>query len=324
MTANKCIITGVAGFIGSHLAERLLFDGYEVVGIDSFSDYYPRPLKERNLSQLVSVSGFSFIEADLCSVNISSLISGAAYIFHLAAQPGVRKSWGVGFGEYVDTNVTATQRLLEAAHQVAGLKKLVYASSSSVYGDCPDLPLREESTPKPISPYGVTKLAGEHLVRLYHVAYGLPTVSLRYFTVYGPRQRPDMAFYRFLRAIYGAQEIEVYGNGEQTRDFTYVCDIVNANTLAMSCSHNGGTFNIGGGSRVTINHCIELLSKITQIEPKVCYLPAQPGDARDTWADITAARLSLGYEPTVGLTEGLTAERAWYCTQALADGGLQP
>lgn len=322
MPVNKCLVTGVAGFIGSHLAERLLVEGYEVVGIDCFSDYYPRPMKERNLAQLVDVPGFHLVEADLCSINLTPLISDTAYIFHLAAQPGVHKSWGIGFAEYVDANVLATQRLLEAAYQSPGLKKLIYASSSSVYGDCADMPLREDCTPRPISPYGVTKLAGEHLVRLYHTAYGLPTISLRFFTVYGPRQRPDMAFHRFLQAIYGGQEITVYGNGEQTRDFTYVGDIVQANIQAMSCSQNGLTLNVGGGSQVTINHCLELLSTITQLEPRVRHLPAQPGDVNHTWADTTAACANLGYRPAVTLAEGLAAENAWYCAQRLADAGL--
>jgi len=210
------LVTGVAGLIGSHLAERLISEGYEVVGVDCFTDYYPRPMKERNLNQLRNSDHFRFIEANLCFARLAPLLEDVDYVFHLAAQPGVRASWGQSFSVYTEHNVLATQRLLEAARD-RSIAKFIYASSSSVYGDTPDLPLREDSRLRPISPYGVTKLAGEHLCRLYHYSFGVPTVFPRYFTVYGPRQRPDMAIHRFIKAIREGEPIVVYGDGEQTR-----------------------------------------------------------------------------------------------------------
>ena len=223
----KVVVTGAAGFIGSHVAESLLADGHEVVGIDCFTDYYPRPIKEANVRGLRAHARFRLVEACLQEADLPPLLDGAAHVYHLAAQAGVRASWGRDFALYTDHNVLATQRLLEAALTV-GRPTLVYASSSSVYGDAPGLPLREDGPCRPISPYGVTKLAGEHLAVLYHRNHGLPTVSLRFFTVYGPRQRPDMAFHRFLEAARRGGEVTVFGDGRQTRDFTYVADVVTA------------------------------------------------------------------------------------------------
>src|SRR3990172_3831340 len=245
MERKTCLVTGVAGFVGSHLAERLIRDGHFVIGVDCFSDYYPRWMKENNLAQLRRDARFHFIEADLLELDLAALLRGESssirqramgdnarwdagdghvdYVFHLAAQAGVRESWGRNFDIYVRSNILTTQRLLEAAKELP-LMKLVYASSSSVYGDAEAFPTSEDVTPHPVSPYGVTKLAGEHLCLLYWRNYGVPAVGLRYFTVYGPRQRPDMAFHRFIRAILEGMEIPVYGDGEQTRDFTYVDD----------------------------------------------------------------------------------------------------
>ncbi|MFQ6059227.1 MAG: NAD-dependent epimerase/dehydratase family protein [Anaerolineae bacterium] len=307
---SRCLVTGVAGFIGSHLAERLIAEGHRVVGVDCFTDYYPRPIKERNLAHLRESPKFRFVEADLCTADLAPLLDGVDYLFHQAAQAGVRASWGASFAVYTQNNVLATQKLLEAARGSL-IQKFIYASSSSVYGDTPDLPMREDSRPHPISPYGVTKLAGEHLCGLYHVNFGLPVLSLRYFTVYGPRQRPDMAFHKFIRAILSDQPITVYGDGEQTRDFTFISDAVEANILAMAYPGEGEVFNIGGGSQVTVNRVIKLLEEITGRKAIVEYQAAQPGDVRHTLADTSAARERLGFVPRVDLEEGLRAQVAW-------------
>lgn len=309
---ETCLVTGVAGFIGSHLAERLVDEGYRVIGVDCFTDYYAREFKEHNLTSLRPAPAFEFIEADLGETDLEALLESVSYIFHQAAQAGVRASWGQSFAIYTDLNILTTQKLLEAARQAEELEKFVYASSSSVYGDSEDLPLREKSLLKPISPYGVSKLAGEHLARLYAKNFGVPTISLRYFTVYGPRQRPDMAFHKFLRAIYAGDTIEIYGDGEQTRDFTFVSDAVEANVRAMDHGKAGDYFNIGGGSRVTLNHCLELLQRVTGRELHTVHVESKPGDVRHTWADTTAAEEVLGFRPHVSLEEGLEREDAWF------------
>jgi nucleoside-diphosphate-sugar epimerase len=241
-------------------------------------------------------------------------------VLHLAAQPGVRSSWGRSFASYTENNILATQRLLEAAKD-ANVARFVYASSSSVYGDTPDLPMREDSRLRPVSPYGVTKLAGEHLCQLYHVNFGLPTVAVRYFTVYGPRQRPDMAIHRFIEAIRDGRPIPVYGDGQQTRDFTYVSDAVEGTLLAMRSDATGSVFNIGGGSRVTINETIRLLEQVMGKEALLDHQRAQPGDVRHTLSDTTKARQVLGFAPQVDLEQGLRAEAAWLLEQGQAAGG---
>lgn len=319
-SAETCLVTGVAGFVGSHLAERLLRDGYRVVGVDCFTDYYAREIKERNLRGLRGQPGFTFIEADLGGMDLPALLQGVSYVFHQAAQAGVRASWGASFAIYTDLNILTTQKLLEAARTAPRLQRFTYASSSSVYGDSAELPLRESSATAPVSPYGVTKLAGEHLARLYASNFGVPTVSLRYFTVYGPRQRPDMAFHKFLRAIYAGEAIPVYGDGEQTRDFTYIADAVEANILTMTHGSPGDYLNIGGGSRVTLNECLRVLGEVTDREVRVARQPAQPGDVRHTWADATLAERILGFTPRVSLREGLAAEAAWYRREMLGEG----
>jgi len=314
---NTCLVTGVAGFIGSHLAERLLQEGYRVIGVDCFTDYYARSLKEANLRALRAHPHFTFIEQDLGAMDLTSLLQGVSYVFHQAAQAGVRASWGENFAIYTDLNILTTQKLLEAARHAPHLRKFTYASSSSVYGDSTDLPLRETSPLAPVSPYGVTKLAGEYLARLYAANFGVPTVSLRYFTVYGPRQRPDMAFHKFIRAIYAGETISIYGDGEQTRDFTYIADAVEANLLTMTHGEPGSYFNIGGGSRVTVNECLRILQEVTGREVRVSYEPPQHGDVRHTWADTTLAEKVLGFKPRVGLREGLAAEVAWFRAEIL-------
>lgn len=306
-----CLVTGAAGFIGSHLCERLLCDGHRVVGVDCFTDYYPRAVKEANLANVSGHPAFQFIEDDLGAMDPAELLDGVAVVFHQAAQAGVRASWGKSFAIYTELNILNTQRLLEAAVGSPTLIKFVYASSSSVYGDIDALPLRETDRPQPVSPYGVTKLAGEHLARLYAANFGVPTVSLRYFTVYGPRQRPDMAFDKFLRAIYSGQSLSIYGDGEQTRDFTYVSDAVEANILAMQHGTPGSCYNIGGGSRVTLNHCLDVLRQVTGLPVQVKHLPVQPGDVRHTWADTTRAFEELGFRPEVSLEQGLARQAEW-------------
>jgi nucleoside-diphosphate-sugar epimerase len=306
----QALVTGVAGFIGSTLAEELVASGANVVGIDSFTDYYPRAVKEQNLSGLRGQRHFRFIEGRIQDVDLEYALTDRTHVFHLAAQAGVRKSWGRDFAVYTANNVEATQVLLEAC---AGrpLERVVYASSSSVYGDNVSLPMKEDALPQPVSPYGVSKLAAEHLCALYHHNYGVPAVSLRYFTVYGPRQRPDMGFHRFLRASIREEPIRIYGDGEQTRDFTYVQDAVRATIAAASQGVPGRVYNIGGGSRVSVNQVLEVIGRVSGRQPRVEVEPAQKGDMRHTYADTQLARADLGFRPATGLQDGLAAEYNW-------------
>lgn len=306
----KALITGTAGFIGSTLATTLLDRGDEVVGIDCFTDYYAREIKEGNIADLRTRRGFRFVEARLQDVDLDSLLDGVTHVFHLAAQAGVRGSWGEQFLTYTSNNVDATQRLLEAVKGL-NIERLVYASSSSVYGDVATIPMQETAYLQPVSPYGVTKLAAEHLCHLYFVNHGVPTVSLRYFTVYGPRQRPDMGFHRFIRAALLGEPITLFGDGEQTRDFTFVADIVAATIAAAERGRPGGIYNIGGGSRVTINQVLDMIGRITGRTLDIRRLPAEKGDMRDTFADSSRAQADLGFSPSHSLEEGLRAECAW-------------
>jgi UDP-glucose 4-epimerase len=306
----RALVTGAAGFIGSTLAERLLRDGADVVGLDCFTDYYPRPLKEHNLAGLRDQPRFRLIESRVQDADLVSLLADRTHVFHLAAQAGVRKSWGRDFAVYIGHNIEATHVLLEACVG-RSVERFVYASSSSVYGDSVSLPAREDAMVQPVSPYGVTKLAAEHLCALYHVNYGVPTVSLRYFTVYGPKQRPDMAFHRFLRAIILDQPITLYGDGEQTRDFTYVHDAVTATMAAATMGVPGRVYNIGGGSRLSMNQVLQVIGRVSGRRPLVSVDPAQKGDMRHTYADTRLARTDLAFVPAVNLEEGLTAEYQW-------------
>ena len=311
MMGDRALVTGVAGFIGSHLAKRLLEEGWEVVGIDSFVDYYPRWIKEKNLEPLYSWDAFSFVEEDIVTADLEPLCDGAGVVFHQAAQAGVRASWGQYFQVYTHCNILATQRLLEFFKE-RPLKRFVYASSSSVYGDNPDLPLKETSLPQPRSPYGVTKLAAEHLCLLYYDNFGIPTVSLRYFTVYGPGQRPDMAFHKFIKAMLEDREFPVYGDGTQTRDFTFISDIVESNLLAATREGvEGKVFNIGGGSRRPLREVVALLEELTGKQAKPVYQEPEKGDVFHTWADVSRAEGLLAYRPTVSLEEGLPREVEW-------------
>lgn len=304
------LVTGVAGFIGSHLAARLLEQGATVTGIDCFTDYYARAAKEANLSALVKRQDFRFVEASLQRIELPALLADVTHVFHLAAQAGVRKSWGTDFQIYTHNNIEATQLLLEACinHPVT---RFVYASSSSVYGDEVAIPMREDAVPRPVSPYGVSKLAAEQLCYLYFSNFGVPTVSLRYFTVYGPRQRPDMAFHRFLRAGVEGRPIHLYGDGEQTRDFTFVADAVSATVAAAVQGVPGRVYNIGGGSRVSMNEVLALVERVVGRPLDVRREETQKGDMRDTYADTSLARRDLAFAPSVTLEQGLRAEYEW-------------
>lgn len=304
-------MTGAAGFIGSHLCERLLADGHDVIGIDCFTDYYERRHKEENLKAALASPKFSFVEADLVEADLGRTLQEARVVFHLAGQPGVRPSWGGHFDRYVRDNIVATQRLLEAVKDLP-LERLVFASSSSVYGDAEMFPTKETALPRPVSPYGVTKLAAEHLALLYAKTFGVPAVSVRYFTVYGPRQRPDMGFSRFMQALSDGNEIEVFGDGEQTREFTYVSDAVDGTVKAAGADVIGQVFNLGGGSRVTINRVLATLEDISRIKLHRHNMPAAAGDPRHTGASINLARERLGWEPRVSLREGLTRQWQWF------------
>ncbi len=307
----RALITGVAGFVGSTLAERLVSEGHEVVGVDCFTDYYPRPIKERNVAGLRGGPRFELIEADLVGMDLAAALRGVDVVFHQAAQAGVRASWGRTFETYVHSNVHATQLLLEAVRDAGTVQRFVYASSSSVYGDTPDLPMRETSLPHPYSPYGVTKLAAEHLAELYRHNFGVRAVSLRYFTVYGPRQRPDMGFHRFIARMLRGEALPVYGDGEQTRDFTFIDDIVEANVQAATRPGAAGVYNVGGGSRVTLNQVLRTLAEVLGQDLKIDPGPPQAGDVKHTFAETTRARAELGYAPKVDLREGLTRMVAW-------------
>ena len=308
---TRVVVTGAAGFIGSHLCDRLLADGHEVVGIDSFNDYYDREQKEANLQAAVEHAAFKLVEADLVTASLSQQLNGATVVFHLAGQPGVRPSWGSQFDRYVQANIVATQRLLESLREVP-IKRLVFASSSSVYGDAEMFPTKETALPRPVSPYGMTKLAAEHLAFVYMRNFGIPVTSLRYFTVYGPRQRPDMAFCRFMEALVENHEIGVFGDGEQTREFTFVSDAVDGTVKAASADVAGQIINLGGGSRVTVNRVLDTLEDISRIKTRRKYLPVAPGDPRHTGASINVARERLGWEPRVSLRDGLARQWRWF------------
>ena len=304
------LVTGAAGFIGSHLAERLLAEGASVVGVDCFTDYYARELKEANLAALRPHPAFRFVETTIQAADWPALLAGVTHVFHLAAQAGIRGSWGRDFHLYTAHNIDATQVLLEACRDTP-VQRIVHASSSSVYGDAPGMPMREDAPLRPVSPYGATKLAAEHLCRLYNRSYGLPAVSLRYFTVYGPRQRPDMAFNRFLTALHDGTAVTMYGDGAQTRDFTFVADALNATVAAGLRGTPGEVYNIGGGSQVSMNDVLALMARCTGRTASVHRETAARGDMRDTWADTRRARRDLGYAPSVTLEQGISAEYEW-------------
>ncbi|MDH4076489.1 MAG: GDP-mannose 4,6-dehydratase [Acidimicrobiia bacterium] len=307
----QVVLTGCAGFIGSHLAERLVADGWRVTGVDAFTDYYDPALKRANLVPLAGEPRFELVEGNLVDLDLPGLLADRPAIIHLAAQAGVRSSFGQGFDRYVRDNVLASQRMLEAA-QATGCRRVVYASSSSVYGDAAAYPCREAATARsPRSPYGVTKTMGEDLAAVYR-AGGLETVGLRYFTVYGPRQRPDMAMTRLCRAVLGGPVFPVMGDGSQSRDFTFVDDAVDATVRALRSTRDlPPVLNVGGGQEATLRQVIDLVGSIAGRPVPLEWGPAQRGDVRRTGADTSLARAVLGWAPTTTLAEGLAAQFAW-------------
>ena len=306
------IITGVAGFIGSNIAETVLKQGKQVIGIDQINDYYDPLLKEANIVLLQQYSGFKFIKDSIQNLDWLELLKDADVLYHQAAQAGVRASWGDGFRDYTERNINATQIILEAAKQTSSLKRLVFASSSSVYGNAVTMPTPETLCPQPVSPYGITKLTGERLCCLYYENFNVPITALRYFTVYGPRQRPDMAFHKFLKAALKKETISIYGDGEQTRDFTFISDVVAANLAAASVPEAvGEVFNIGGGSRAVLKDVLATMEKVTGYPIEKEFIDRARGDARHTSADISKAQRILGYNPQISLKEGLAREWEW-------------
>ncbi len=307
--ADTFIVTGAAGFIGSSIAQRLLDRGDSVIGVDCLTDYYSTAIKRDHLQALIKNPNFKFVEQNILDADWSALLAGAKAVFHMAAQAGVRASWGKTFKSYVDLNILSTQVLLETVK--AAPIPVVYASSSSVYGETELFPMREDHLPKPVSPYGVSKLAAEHLCGLYWKNFKVPTVSLRFFTVYGPKQRPDMAFHKFIKAGLKGEAITLFDDGEQTRDFTFIDDIVTACIASSEKGAPGGVYNLGGGSRVSVNHVLEVLARVLNRELKIDRQPPQKGDVRHTYADTSLARRDFGFDPKTSLETGLAREADW-------------
>jgi nucleoside-diphosphate-sugar epimerase len=301
------LVTGAAGFIGSHLAERLLADGYRVIGIDSFTDHYQRHLKELNIDKLVGEPRFELVQADVAREPIAHLLDDVEVVFHLAARPGVRESWS-DFEGYVESNIVGSKAVFEAA--ATSKVRVVYASSSSVYGDALTLPTRETDPLAPVSPYGASKVMTEALASAYSASYGLEAVGLRYFSVYGPRQRPDMGLSRFLEALIRNEPISVYGDGLQRRDMTYVGDVVDATLAAAEHGHRQTVYNVASGAPITLLQILGELAKVLDSPLKLVHEAARLGDVRDTWGDAAKAANDLGYVPSVSLREGLERQVA--------------
>jgi UDP-glucuronate 4-epimerase len=306
----RYVVTGAAGFIGSHLAEELLAAGHDVLCVDSFTDYYERSRKERNAAEL------DVLEADLAVAPLEPILAGADGVFHLAGQPGVRASWGESFQLYLDRNVLASQRVFEAAAAVG--VRVVFASSSSVYGNAESYPTTEDVVPQPISPYGITKLACEHLAVAIDQARGLDAVVLRYFTVYGPRQRPDMAFTAMLEALARGERFRLFGDGSAARSFTYVGDAVAATIAAMSNGVRGETYNVGGGDEATMNEAIALVEEVSGRSLDVERVEAAAGDVKRTKADVSKAAADLDWAPETALPDGLAAQWEWASVESPA------
>jgi len=302
------VVTGAAGFIGSHLSEALLKQGHKVRGFDHVGQTAEFHIKRDNLKHLLGHPNFEWQSVNLVYADLEQMIEDADVVFHQAGIAGVRNSWGDSFNDYLESNILLTQKILEACKKAAKLKKLIYASSSSVYGGGSGQYSAEHSPTRPISPYGLTKLAGEQLCDLYYKQYGIPFTALRYFTVYGPRQRPDMGFHRFMKAALLDDPLTIYGNGEQTRDFTYISDVVEANIAAMNSSKHGTVYNIGGVETASVNAVIAKIEELSGKKLQLTYLPEQAGDPFTTRADISLARKELGYNPIVSLDEGLPRE----------------
>lgn len=317
------LVTGAAGFIGSHLVDRLLAEGSRVTGVDIFTDYYDADAKRRNLAGAATSDRFSLVETDLRTAHLAPLLEDVDVVFHQAGQPGVRSSWAEGFADYVGQNVLATQRLLEAARG-ASLQRFVYASSSSIYGTASRYPTVENDLPAPTSPYGVTKLAGEHLAVLYARNHGVPTIALRYFTVYGPRQRPDMAIHRLIEAARHGHPFPLFGDGGHVRDFTFVADVVDANVAAIASDTLPGlVVNIAGGGSTTMSALVGIVERAAGHHVSIERLPEQPGDVRRTGGDVSAAGAALGWSPSTSLVDGVTAQVAWHMEAPVPAGGSQ-
>ncbi|MBW4539852.1 MAG: NAD-dependent epimerase/dehydratase family protein [Myxacorys chilensis ATA2-1-KO14] len=306
------VVTGAAGFIGSHLVNALLSQGEQVIGVDQFNEYYDPALKRKNIAHVAQHPNFKLIEADIQTLDWTALLADVDVLYHQAAQAGVRSSWGTGFRTYTEQNVNVTQILLEAAKESKRLQRFVFASSSSIYGNAEAMPTSETLCPRPVSPYGITKLAAEQLCGLYHQNFRVPICALRYFTVYGPRQRPDMGFHKFFKAALDNQPIDIYGDGQQTRDFTYVSDAIAANLAAATVPEAvGEIFNIGGGSRVALTEVIDTMAAIADRPIQRNHIETAIGDARHTSADVSKAQRILRYQPQVKLSEGLQQEWEW-------------
>ncbi|UTI62270.1 NAD-dependent epimerase/dehydratase family protein [Paraconexibacter antarcticus] len=308
-TPYTALVTGCAGFIGSHLAAQLLADGHQVIGVDCFTPFYPRAVKERNLGQLTGLPGFSFRELDLGVRRVIGLLEGIDIVYHLAGQPGVRPSFGGGFKTYVRNNIQVTQRLLEQASRNP-VQAFVYASSSSVYGNAERYPSGEDDPLAPISPYAMSKHATEEIAKVYHRTRNVPVIGLRYFTVYGPRQRPDMAFTRFFDAALAERPLPVLGDGLQLREFTYVDDVVRGTLAAAEHGVPGHAYNIGGGSAVSLEEVIGRMEHVVGRPLERTYSRAPRGDVRETRADGTLALRDLGYRALISLDDGLRAQYA--------------
>ena len=311
---KTAIVTGVAGFIGSNLAERLLKEKYEVIGIDCFTDYYSKKIKLKNLSNFIKNKEFNFIEEDLISVDFDSLFKKDTVLFHEAGQPGVRASWGQQFETYVKDNILVTQRILESAKKMNNLKKIVMASSSSIYGNQEGIMEENSTLPKTISPYGATKLAAENLGYLYYENFGLPVTSLRYFTVYGPKQRPDMAFFKFIMANLSEEKIELFGDGSQKRDFTFISDIVEANIKTLENDVEGEILNVGGGSVRSIKEVLDIISRETGKDNKIIFKNKEKGDVQKTEANVKNIEKKLNFKPKIMLEKGLPLQIEWLKT----------
>jgi UDP-glucuronate 4-epimerase len=312
---NRVLVTGAAGFIGSHLVDRLLASGYEVVGVDAFTGYYSRRRKERNLASAAGEEGFRLVEGDLLLLDLDAILGEVDAVVHLAGEPGVRRSWGDNFPRYLERNVLTTGRLLEGVGR-SGVGKFIYASSSSVYGPDPGHPVAEDHLRRPISPYGLSKLAAEELIGLHARERGVPATILRYFTVYGPRQRPEMALSRFVFAALRGRSVDIFGDGQQRRDMTYVSDAVEATVAALRAPD--GIYNVGGGTHATVDEMLEAVRRVTGAPVEARYGPEAEGDVRSTWADSSRARRVLGYEPRVGLEQGLAAQVGWAVREKVA------
>ncbi len=311
---GRMLVTGAAGFIGSHLVERLLETGYEVIGVDGLTGYRSRERKQRNLARISDEASFRFVEEDLLELDLDGLLQGVSNVAHLAAESGVRASWGDDFSRYLERNVAATQRLLEALSK-SSVERFVFASSSSVYGSVDEKPVTEDSRLRPASPYGLSKLAAEELVGLYVRQRGVPATILRYFTVYGPRQRPDMAYRIFCERLLRGEAVTVFGDGAQSRSNTYVSDCVEATVAALDRPADGSIFNVGGGQELALLDAISLIGEVLDVVPQIDFRPARPGDQRRTVADTRRARAALGWSPQVDPREGMVREAEWVRTR---------